>query len=67
MCAYELYTYTFVRRKNSIAYRQDTSKRQGAQSVNQLACHEVIYKTPILLQHPNTVKNTHGGSKTCFP
>ena len=31
----------------SIAYRQDTSKRDGAQSVNQLASHEVIQKPPI--------------------
>ena len=31
---------------NSIAYRQDTSKRGGAQSVNQLASHEVIQKPP---------------------
>ena len=32
---------------NSIAYLQDTSKREGAQSVNHLASHEVIKKTPI--------------------
>ena len=32
---------------NSIAHRQDTSKREGAQSIDQLASHEVIQKTPI--------------------
>ena len=31
---------------NSIAYRQDTSKREGAQSLNQLGSHEAIQKPP---------------------
>ena len=35
-------------KENSIAYRQDTSKREGAQPVNQLANHAVIQKPPIL-------------------
>ena len=36
---------------NSIAYRQDTSKREGAQSVNRLKSCEVIQQPPI--PHPN--------------
>ena len=40
----------------SIAYWQDTSKREGAQSVNQLGSHKVIQNPP--LSHPNRVKNT---------
>ena len=38
--------------RNYIAYWQDTSKREGAQSVNQLARHEVIQKPPIPLPTP---------------
>ena len=38
--------------QNSIAYQQDTSKREGAQSVNQLGSHKVIQKPPILPQMP---------------
>ena len=38
--------------KNSITYRQDTSKREGAQSVNQLSHHKVIQKPPILRPTP---------------
>ena len=45
------------RRLNSIAYRQGTSKREGAQSVNKSVSHEVIQKTPPPTKHPNRVRN----------
>ena len=38
---------------NSFAYRQDTSKREGAHSVKQFGSHEVIHKPPF---PPSTTK-----------
>ena len=36
-----------VRRKNSIADREDTPKRKGAQPINHVASHQVTQKPPI--------------------
>ena len=41
---------------NSIAYQQGTSKREGAQSVNQSISHEIIQKPPDPLQTPKSVE-----------
>ena len=38
--------------RNSIAYRQGTSKREGARSVNQSISHKVIQKPPAPVQTP---------------
>ena len=43
-------------KQNYMAYRQGTSKREGAQSVNKSSTHQFIQEPPPR-QHPNRVKN----------
>ena len=42
----------------SIAYRQGTWKREGAQAVHQSVRHEITRRPPTPCKHPNGVRNT---------
>ena len=59
MVALKLLQLQYHLKKNSLAYRQVTLKREGAQSVYQSMSHKIPQKPPTPVQKPIIGRKTH--------